>query len=55
MRERGIPQTLSLRECVQSAHDLEIISEDDYQILSTYADHYNKAIAVDDFDTPAVN
>lgn len=54
MKEKGVRKTLSLKECIQSAHDLDIISADEFEELSAYAEHYSKAIAVDDFDTPAV-
>lgn len=53
-KERKLNGAITLHERIESARSKTIITEDEYQQLVQYADIYTKAIAVDDFQTPAL-
>lgn len=53
-RDKKLNGAITLHDRIQSAHTQTLISDEEYQSLIAYADIYAKAIAVDDFQTPAL-
>lgn len=53
-KERKLNGAITLHDRIESARSQTIITEDEYSELIRYADSYAKAIAVDDFQTPAL-
>jgi acyl-CoA dehydrogenase len=53
-RERKLNGAITLQERIESAHRQQLISDEELAQLTLYAGIYAKAIAVDDFNTPAL-
>lgn len=53
-KERKLNGAITLHDRITSAHAQDLISEEEFKDLIKYADTYSKAIAVDDFQTPAL-
>lgn len=53
-KDKKLNGAITLHERIESARGQTIITEDEYKALMSYADIYAKAIAVDDFNTPAL-
>lgn len=53
-REKKLNGAITLQDRIESARGQSLITETEYQDLLRYADTYAKAIAVDDFQTPAL-